>query len=43
MRAFVTACSVAVVLAIAAAVALNRSIQGDSATVFSTTGVRLDH
>jgi hypothetical protein len=42
MRAFIAACSVAVVLAIAAAVALNRT-QEDSAAAFSTTGVRLDH
>jgi hypothetical protein len=42
MRAFIIACSVAVILAIGAAAMLNVFVQQSSSTAFSTTAVRLD-
>jgi hypothetical protein len=41
MRAFISACLIAIVIAIAAAVALNSIVQESSSTAFSTSAVRL--
>jgi hypothetical protein len=41
MRAFVIACVVAIILAIAAAAMLDGFLQEPSSTSFSTSGVRL--
>ena len=41
MRAFISACLIAIVIAIGAAVALNGIVQESSSTAFSTSAVRL--
>ena len=41
MRAFITACLIAIVIAITAAVALDGIVQEPSSTAFSTSAVRL--
>jgi hypothetical protein len=41
MRAFLIACLVAVIIALAAAIALNKLIEADSSNAFSTPSVRL--
>jgi hypothetical protein len=41
MPTFITACLVAIVIAIVAAVALNSIVQESSSTAFSTSAVRL--
>jgi hypothetical protein len=41
MRSFVSACIVAAVIAVVAAVILDSTVQESAATAFSTSGVRL--
>jgi hypothetical protein len=43
MRSFVSACIVAILIAVAAAAILDETVQESAATAFSTSGVRLSN